>query len=221
MMTNLQRKGGLHEMLHLCAHGLDAEEHAQMVENITSMTDLTDGEFSPQNSYTEEQIITQCDQCSQAFELAMVEIRRMEAEDSDGETMETAEGRYYRYINSSVSEVSDPGYWYDVHGHAEGEESEPIECSDCEDEQDGDEPQFDEDWESRKHRYSLIERHEASDQELWDDFHNQAMIEVVGEQFMEGPAVDFREYLGERSAAAQSSAPTDESDADETNERNG
>ena len=37
----------------------------------------------------------------------------------------------------------------------------------------------------------------------------QTMIEVVGEKFIEGPAVDFREYLGERVAATQSASHTD------------
>ena len=126
MMTNLQRKGGLQDMLQLCARGRSAEEHDQMVDNIRSLTDLTDDEFSPRNSYTEEQVIAECDQCDHAFELAMVPIRRMEAEDADsnGDPVETEELWYYRYANSTVSETSDPGFRYEVHGELQQEEAE-------------------------------------------------------------------------------------------------
>ena len=185
-------------MLQLCGKGLSEEEHTQMVENLGTLTDLTDDEFSPRYSYTEEQVIAECDQAEHAFGLAMDEIRRMEAEgaDSDGEPVETEEGRYYRYASSTVSEISDPGYWYEVHGelqHEEGEEEDPADASTPEEET--------EEWEHKKHRYGLIERHEASDAELWDQLHEQAMLEIHSEGFMEGPHVDFREYLEERASS--------------------
>ena len=56
-VKNLQRKGGLVEMLQLCGKGFSEEEHTQMVENLRTLTDLTDDEFSPRYSYTEEQVI--------------------------------------------------------------------------------------------------------------------------------------------------------------------
>ena len=200
-VKNLQRKGGLVEMLQLCGKGLSEEEHEQMVDNLRSLTDLTDDEFSPRHSYTEEQVIAECDQAEHAFGLAMDEIRRMEAEDadSDGEAVESAEGRYYRYASSTISEISDPAYWYEVHGEVQQEEPEedPADATTPEEE-----PESEiEDWEHKKHRYGLIERHEASDAELWDQLHEQAMLEIHSEGFMEGPHVDFREYLEERATS--------------------
>ena len=63
MMTNLQRKGGLQEMLQLCMRGLSGEEREHMIDNVRSMTDMTDDEFSPRHAYTEAQVIRECDQC--------------------------------------------------------------------------------------------------------------------------------------------------------------
>ena len=77
------------------------------------MTDLTIDEFSPRNAYTEAQVIRECDQCVQAFDIASNMVLRMEAEerDIDGKPVESNEGRCYRYANLNRSEVSDPGFW--------------------------------------------------------------------------------------------------------------
>ena len=77
------------------------------------MTDLTDDEFSPRHAYTEAQVIRECDQCVQAFDIASNMVLRMEAEerDIDGKPVESNEGRYHRYANLNRSEVSDPGFW--------------------------------------------------------------------------------------------------------------
>ena len=116
------------------------------------MTDLTIDEFSPRNAYTEAQVIRECDQCAQAFDIAANMVLQMEAEerDSDGEPVESNEGRYYRYAISNLSEVSDPGFWYEAQGEqqdqADEQGAEPVEYSIPEDEPEGEEPQTEEEW---------------------------------------------------------------------------
>ena len=39
------------------------------------------------------------------------------------------------------------------------------------------------------------ERHEASDEELWQQLYDARMMEVQGEEHLEGPSLDFRFYM--------------------------
>ena len=41
----------------------------------------------------------------------------------------------------------------------------------------------------------LIEKHNASDEELWQQLHDATMMEVEGQAHLEGPNLDVREYL--------------------------
>ena len=84
---------------------------------------------------TEAQVIIECDQCVQAFDIASNMVLQLEAEepDSDGEPVESNEGRYYRYANSDLSENSDPGFWYEVHGEQQERGAESVERSTPED----------------------------------------------------------------------------------------
>ena len=114
MMTNNERKSGLQDMLKLCVRGLSADEQHNMADNLASLTDLTDDECSPRAHLTESMVIHQCGRGAVAFDIAARQVRQMrEAEfDSDGEQIESAEGRFARYQQSTVSEVSDPAYWH-------------------------------------------------------------------------------------------------------------
>ena len=50
-------------------------------------------------------------------------------------------------------------------------------------------------FEEKKHRYGLCEKHEASDEELWQQLYDARMMEVQGEEHLEGPSLDFRFYM--------------------------
>ena len=215
-MTNNERKSGLQDMLKLCVRGLSADEQRNMADNLASLTDLTDDEFSPRAHLTESMVIQQCAQGAVAFDIAANQVRQMrEAElDSDGEQIESAEGRFARYQQSTVSEVSDPAYWHDVHGEQSSErdvgdenesnESEP-EGEAATDPSDSDGPET---IEEKRHRYSFLERHEVSDGELWQQWHDEAMMRVNGEQLLQAShRLDFREYLEDIGDAERNEPP--------------
>ena len=216
MMTNNERKSGLQDMLKLCVRGLSADEQRNMADNLASLTDLTDDEFSPRAHLTESMVIQQCAQGAVAFDIAANQVRQMrEAElDSDGEQIESAEGRFARYQQSTVSEVSDPAYWHDVHGEQSSErdvgdenesnENEP-EGEAATDPSDSDGPET---IEEKRHRYSFLERHEVSDGELWQQWHDEAMMRVNGEQLLQAShRLDFREYLEDIGDAERNEPP--------------
>ena len=208
MLTNRARQTGLQDMLKLCVRGLSEEEHRNMADNLASLTDLTDDEFSPRAHLTEQMVVQQCNQGAAAFDIAARQVRQMhEAElDSDGERVESAEGRFARYQPSTVSEVSDPAYWYEVHGNQHSDSDVEVEVEvdvgsnrnepegeAATDPSDSDGPET---IDEKRHRYSFLERHEVSDGELWQQWHDEDIMRVNGEYMMEAShRLDFRGYL--------------------------
>ena len=192
ILTNNMRKGGLQQMLKLCLEGLSPEDRENMIDNVRSMTDLTDDEYSPRYMCSEETVMRECEQGVRAFDIAAEMVRRMEEEAENGEVIETEEGRYDRYMRSELDDVSDPGYWHDIRAEPEDEHSGDREHGES-DEMASD-PETTETFEEKKHRYALCERHEASDEELWQQLHDARMQEIQGEEHLEGPARDFRFY---------------------------
>ena len=193
ILTNNMRKGGLQQMLKLCMEGLSPEDRENMIDNVRSMTDLTDDEYSPRYMCSEETVMRECEQGVRAFDIAAEMVRRMEEEAENGEVIETEEGRYDRYMRSELDDVSDPGYWHDIRAEPEDEHSGDREHGES-DEMASD-PETTETFEEKKHRYGLCERHEASDEELWQQLHDARMQEIQGEEHLEGPALDFRFYM--------------------------
>ena len=193
ILTNHMRKGGLQQMLKLCMEGLSPEDRENMIDNVRSMTDLTDDEYSPRYMCSEETVMRECEQGVRAFDIAAEMVRRMEEEAENGEVIETEEGRYDRYMRSELDDVSDPGYWHDIRAEPEDEHSGDREHGES-DEMASD-PETTETFEEKKHRYGLCERHEASDEELWQQLHDARMQEIQGEEHLEGPALDFRFYM--------------------------
>ena len=41
----------------------------------------------------------------------------------------------------------------------------------------------------------LCEKHEASDEELWQQLYDARMAEIQSEEHLEAPAIDFRFYM--------------------------
>ena len=158
--------------------GLSAEDRENMIDNVRSMTDLTDDEYSPRYMCSEETVMRECEQGVRAFDIAADMVRRMEEEAENGEVVETEEGRYDRYMRSELDDVSDPGYWHDIRAEPESEHSGES------DEMASDPETFEE----KKHRYMLCEKHEASDGELWQKLHDAQMAEVRSEEHLEAPA---------------------------------
>ena len=193
ILTNNMRKGGLQQMLKLCLEGLSPEDRENMIDNVRSMTDLTDDEYSPRYMCSEETVMRECEQGVRAFDIAAEMVRRMEEEAENGEVIETEEGRYDRYMRSELDDVSDPGYWHDIRAEPEDEHSGDREHGES-DEMASD-PETTETFEEKKHRYALCERHEALDEELWQQLHDARMQEIQGEEHLEGPALDFRFYM--------------------------
>ena len=193
ILTNNMRKGGLQQMLKLCLEGLSPEDRENMIDNVRSMTDLTDDEYSPRYMCSEETVMCECEQGVRAFDIAAEMVRRMEEEAENGEVIETEEGRYDRYMRSELDDVSDPGYWHDIRAEPEDEHSGDREHGES-DEMASD-PETTETFEEKKHRYALCERHEALDEELWQQLHDARMQEIQGEEHLEGPALDFRFYM--------------------------
>ena len=76
--------------------------------------------------------------------------------DESENATETEEQRYHRYCQSTLSEVSDPDTWMEVHHEAEDERYH------------------------RYIRYMVSERHEVSAVELWDEQQDQMMRENEG-----------------------------------------
>ena len=50
--------------------GLSADEQRNMADNLASLTDLTDDEFTPRAHLTESMVIQQCAQGAVAFDIA-------------------------------------------------------------------------------------------------------------------------------------------------------
>ena len=177
-------------MLKLCMEGLSPEDRDNMMDNVRSMTDLTDDEYSPRYMCSEETMMRECEQGVRAFDIAADMVRRMEEEDEHGEVVETGEGRYDRYMRSDLDEVSDPAYWHEIRAEPESEHSGDQEQG--ESEEAASDPET---FEEKKHRYMLCEKHEVSDEELWQQLYDAQMMEVRGEEHLEAPALDFRFYM--------------------------
>ena len=188
MLTNRTRQDGLQDMLKLCARGLSEEESRNMADNLASLTDLTDDEFSPRAQLTEQMVVQQCNQGAAAFGIAARQVRHMqEAEmDRNGEPVESAEGRFARYQRATESEVSDPAYWHEVHGHRDSESDVEVEVEvdvgsnrsghegdAATDPSDSDGPET---IDECRRRYRLLQRHEVSDGELWQQWHDEDVL---------------------------------------------
>lgn len=100
-------------------------------------------------------------------------------------------------MRSELDDVSDPGYWHDIRAEPESEHAGDYEHGES-DEMASD-PESPETFEEKKHRYSLCEKHEASDEELWQQLYDARMQEIQGEQYLGAPAMDFQLYLEEES----------------------
>jgi hypothetical protein len=168
VLVNAERMNGLSEMIHMFMDHTTDERHNQMKESLIAMTDLTDDEGSPRFQFNEQQVMDDIGQAFQGYQFGMSMFghlrRRPEhaAGNDDGEEpVETEEERYHRYCQSTMSEVSDPEVWMEVHHEAEDE---------------------------RFHRYMVSERHDVSDVELWDEQQNQ--MEEENEEIARGEVTD-------------------------------
>ena len=168
VLVNAERMNGLSEMIHMFMDHTTDERHNQMKESLIAMTDLTDDERSPRFQFNEQQVMDDIGQAFQGYQFGMSMFghlrRRPEhaAGSDDGEDrIETEEERYHRYCQSTMSEVSDPEVWMEVHHEAEDE---------------------------RFHRYMVSERHDVSDVELWDE--QQSQMQQENDEIARGEFTD-------------------------------
>ena len=153
---------GLAEFIHMFMDHPSDEQHTHMKESLIAMTDLTDDERSPRFQFSEQQVMDDVGQAFQGYQAGM-------SDESENAT-ETEEQRYHRYCQSTLSEVSDPDTWMEVHHEAEDE---------------------------RYHRYMVSERHEVSAVELWDEQQDQMVRE--NDEIARGELVDENELWEMRS----------------------
>jgi uncharacterized protein YifE (UPF0438 family) len=155
-LVNAERMNGLAEFIHMFMDHPSDEQHTHMKESLSAMTDLTDDERSPRFQFSEQQVMEDVGQAFQGYQAGM-------SDESENAT-ETEEQRYHRYCQSTLSEVSDPDTWMEVHHEAEDE---------------------------RYHRYMVSERHEVSAVELWDEQQDQMVRE--NDEIARGELVDENE----------------------------
>ena len=179
VIHNTFRMDVLTDMLRVCLAGMDGSETQTMRDNLSAMCDLSDDENSPRYRTTEEDFLTYVQQAYQAYQIGRgvaERVRRDNAEnveqtdEASTEGEETNEERYWRYVNSSLSDVSQPDLWMEI--------------------------QNEETIEERFHRYMVSERHDVSDVEYWDYIDDQVRQE--NEELANQPVADFDPATFER-----------------------
>ena len=103
-------------MLTICMQGMNAPDHANMVDNVWAMPDLSDYEESPRHGIVESMVNRECTMACRAYDIAVDMVRQLDSQsvDSDGEPIESTQARYNRYQHSNLDEVSEPAYWHEV-----------------------------------------------------------------------------------------------------------
>ena len=91
-------------------------------------------------------------------------------------------------MRSKLDEVSDPAYRHKIRGDDDDEaESELSSGQEQGEEEAASDPET---FKEKKHRDMLCEKHEVSDEELWQQLHDVQMMEVRGEEHMEVPTME-------------------------------
>ena len=90
--------------------------------------------------------------------------------DSDRQPVEKKKRRYECYMRSKLDEVSDPAYRHKIRGDDDDEaESELSSGQEQGEEEAASDPET---FKEKKHRDMLCEKHEVSDEELWQQLHD-------------------------------------------------
>ena len=167
------QKDTLTDMLRMCLVGMNESQTQTMRGNLTAMCDLNDDEGSPRMNLSETEFQLQVQQSYQAYQIGRNihdQVRRDNAEsmeissETGGEEIEGE--RCYRYVNSSLSDVSQPDLRMEIHNEETIEE--------------------------RYRRYFVSERDEVSDVEYWDD----QFARIMGEnaEIERGEFPEFPEF---------------------------
>lgn len=126
VMVNAQRMNELADLIHMFMDRPNSVQRGHMNESLIALSDLTDDEESPRFQFSEQQVQNDIGEAFQGYQVGMGlfghlrhDFRRptlCTADDDEVEdTAETEEQRYHRYCRSTLSEVSDPDTWMEVH----------------------------------------------------------------------------------------------------------
>ena len=156
-LLNTVRKDELKTMTRMCMDGITYDQSQNLKESLLAITDLSDDETSPRFNMTEERVKTDIAQAFQAYQVGMnlfghlLQPQRRAGSDGNSEASEEEieEQRHQRYLRSSMSEVSDPAGWMEI--HHQDDMSEDHETDD-----------------QRERRYMTSIRSEVSDVDRWE-----------------------------------------------------
>ena len=156
-LLNTVRKDELKTMTRMCMDGKTYDQSQNLKESLLAITDLSDDETSPRFNMTEERVKTDIAQAFQAYQVGMnlfghlLQPQRRAGSDGNSEASEEEieEQRHQRYLHSSMSEVSDPAEWMEIHHQDNMSEDHETD-------------------EQRERRYMTSTRSEVSDVDRWE-----------------------------------------------------